>query len=99
MTNLRNPALAPDSKSFLSAKTQSAIPVRSPGVLELLIQSTLDPAVQRIGFIENAEVQGRIVTLNALVFLVAGQRRLIEFQQTRPRLRTIDDEGLALIAV
>jgi hypothetical protein len=52
---------------FVSAKTSCAIPVRSEAQRDALVLTTLDPIVRSIGYLATATVEGRTITLDAIV--------------------------------
>jgi hypothetical protein len=84
---------------FVSAKTASAIPVTHAALRDALIQASLDPSVRSIAYVASACVGKEQVELDAVVVERRDERRfLLDVVPARP-LRTLEDEGLALIAL
>lgn len=86
------------SRLFVSAKTVTAVPLRCPLVRDALIQASLDPMVRSIEFIASARVEQTPVDLGAIVLVRDDSRYLLDVVPAR-RLRDIEEEGLALIAI
>jgi hypothetical protein len=82
---------------FISAKAATAIPVAHQLVRDALIQAALDPEVRAIEFIPTVTAFEQIIALDAIVFRTADGRQVLDIPEARP-LRSIDDEGLALLA-
>jgi hypothetical protein len=86
------------STDFVSVKAATAIPVGNELLREALIQATLDPAIRGIDFIPTAASSGGVIALNTIVLRGDPGDRILDIVETRP-LRSIDDEGSALLAV
>lgn len=82
---------------FVAAKTAVAIPVAHELVSDALIQAALAPEIRAIEFIPTVDVRGKIVPLDAIVLRSDDGCQVLDIVETRP-LRSIDDEGLALLA-
>jgi hypothetical protein len=83
---------------FVSAKTRSAIPARHPAVRQVLVQCSLDPAVRCIDYATSAHVASQPVKLDAIVLRRDDGSYHLDIVPAR-LLRTLDDEGAALIAL
>jgi hypothetical protein len=83
---------------FVSAKTTTAIPARCPLVREALVQASLDPQVRSIGYVASAVVASEPVELGAIVLHRDDGRFVLDVVPAR-RVRDLEDEGLALIAI
>jgi hypothetical protein len=62
------------------------------------VQSALDPSVDEIGYVHSAIVSGCRVRLDLPVIVRSGSRLAIDIVEDHP-LKSVDDEGLSLIAV
>jgi hypothetical protein len=83
---------------FVSAKTSTAIPARHPLVRDALVQSSLDPQVRSLEFIQTATVEAAQVTLKAITIIRDDGRFYLDVVEARP-VRDVETEGLALIAL
>lgn len=83
---------------FVSAKTIREVPVAHELVRHALIQATLDPAVRAIEFLPTVTAFGHVIALDAIVLRGDAGDQILDVAETRP-IRTLDDEGLALLAV
>jgi hypothetical protein len=86
------------SDFFISAKARSPIPARHPALREALIQACLDPSVRSLAFLPSAYVAAAPVELDAVVLTRDDGRFHLDVVPAR-RVRDLDDEGLALIAL
>jgi hypothetical protein len=86
------------SDLFVSPKTTTGIPVPHPAIREALIQASLDPEVRSIDYIASAVVASEHVDLGAIIVQRNNQRFLLDVVPGR-RIRNLEDEGLALIAL
>jgi hypothetical protein len=77
-------------------KTRSAIPVTSPIHRDLLIQSTLDPTVRSIEFVNQVRHRGHAVATNTFVVHRDDGRFLMEVVGSRPQRDPDEDEALYL---
>jgi hypothetical protein len=82
---------------FTSAKTTAAIPFTHSLVGDALVQAALDPAIREIEFIPTVTCHDKVVALEAIVFHGDAGRQVLDIPGVRP-LRSVDDEGLALLA-
>jgi hypothetical protein len=83
---------------FVSAKTTTAIPARCPLLREALVQASLDPQVRSIGYVASAVVASEPIELGAIVLHRDDGRFVLDVVPAR-RVRDLEDEGLALIAI
>ena len=83
---------------FISAKAAVAIPVACKLVRGALVQAALDPAVRAIEFIPTVVAFGQVIPLDAIVLRGDEGRQRLDIVETRP-VRSLDDEGLALLAI
>jgi hypothetical protein len=83
---------------FVSAKTTAAIPARHSVLLEALIQASLDPKVRSLSYLATAVVASEEIDLGAVVVQRDDGRFLLDVVEAR-RIRNLEDEGLALIAL
>jgi hypothetical protein len=83
---------------FVSAKAPAPVPSRHPALREALWQASLDPAVRSIAYLPSATVASSPVELDAVVLARDDGRFHLDVVQAR-RVRDLDDEGLALIAL
>jgi len=83
---------------FVSAKTATAIPARHPALRDALIQASLDPQVRSISYVASACVASEPVELDAVVVQRDDGRFLLDVVPAR-RIRDLEEEGLALIAL
>lgn len=83
---------------FVSAKTETAIPARNLLMREALVQASLDPAVRSIGYIPSATAASQTIELGAIYLRSDDGRYHLDVVPAR-RVRDIDEEGLALIAL
>lgn len=86
------------SEFFVSAKAPSPIPARHPALREALVQAALDPTVRSIAFLPSAHVAAAPIALDAVVLTRDEGRFHLDVVPAR-RVRDLDDEGLALIAL
>ncbi|MDB5555352.1 MAG: hypothetical protein JWL86_5336 [Rhizobium sp.] len=86
------------SALFVSAKTATAIPARSDQLREALVQASLDPQVRSIGYVASAVVAAQAVDLGAIVILRDDGRFHLDVVPCR-RTRSVEEEGLSLIAI
>jgi hypothetical protein len=96
MRNLQNFRQRPSL--FTSAKTAAAIPVAHNLVRDALVQAALDPAIREIEFIPTVACHDKVVALAAIVFRGDAGSQVLDIPEVRP-LRSVDDEGLALLAI
>jgi hypothetical protein len=89
---------APRADLFISAKTTTAIPALHPLVRDALVQASLDPQVRALEFVPTAMVEAAQVALQAIVVVRDDGRFHLDVVDAR-RVRDIDEEGLALIAL
>jgi hypothetical protein len=89
-------SLSPDF--FVSSKAPTAIPVRHPALQDALIQVQLDTRVRSIAYIATVVVASERVDLGAIVVQRDDGRFLLDVVEAR-RIRNLEDEGLALIAL
>src|SRR6266404_4202879 len=87
------------SKLFVSAKTAGAIPVLSPAIGDALVLASLDAKVRSIGFIASARRGKEHVDLDVVVVVQRGDRLFFMDVVAARRIRDLEDEGLALIAL
>jgi hypothetical protein len=83
---------------FVSAKTAGAIPVLSPAIGDALVLASLDAKVRSIGFIASARRGKEHVDLD-VVIVQRGDRLFFMDVVAARRIRDLEDEGLALIAL
>jgi hypothetical protein len=83
---------------FRSVKSAVPVPISSALRLDVLVQSALDPSVDEIGYVHSAVVSGCRVRLDLPVIVRNGSRLAIDIAEDHP-LRSVDDEGLSLIAL
>jgi hypothetical protein len=87
------------SELFVSPKATTAIPVTHPAIREALILASLDPQVRAIDYVASAVVASEhVVDLGAIIVQRDNGRFLLDVVPGR-RIRNIEDEGLALIAL
>jgi hypothetical protein len=86
------------SDLFVSVKAATPIPAPHPAVREALIQASLDPRVRSISYVAAAVVASEQVDLGAIVVQRDDGRFLLDVVEAR-RIRNLEDEGLALIAI
>jgi hypothetical protein len=84
--------------AFQSPKTVTPIPVRHSAVQDALIQSSLDPRVQSIGYVASAVVASQRVNLGAIVIQRDDGRFFLDVAPAR-RVLDVDQLGLTLIAL
>jgi hypothetical protein len=88
------------SDLFVSPKTTTGIPVPHPAIREALIQASLDPEVRSIDYMASAVVATEQVDLGVIIVQRNNQRFLMDVVPgRRRRIRSLEDEGLALIAL
>jgi hypothetical protein len=91
-------ALTPHA-SFASAKCHAAIPRAEGLVRDALVQATLDPSVRAIDYRPTAVLSSAtVVPLDAIILERDDGAFHLDIVAARP-LRTIEDEGLFLIAL
>lgn len=83
---------------FRSVKCSVLVPVASALRHDVLVQAALDPTVNEIGYVNGAIVSGCRVRLDLPVIVRSGSRLAIDIVEDHP-LRSVDDEGLSLIAL
>ncbi|MEY9403648.1 hypothetical protein ABIF79_010023 [Bradyrhizobium japonicum] len=83
---------------FISAKAPAPIPARHPALRAGLVQATLDPQIRAIDHIATAHVATVLVDLDAVVLSRDDGRFVLDVVPAR-RIRDVDDEGLAQIAL
>jgi hypothetical protein len=83
---------------FLTPKAATAIPVADALAHDALRQAALDPAVSRIEYVGAVAFGRQRYDLDGILIVRDGARLVLDFQDDR-RLRTLDEEGLRLIAV
>jgi hypothetical protein len=83
---------------FIAAKAAVTIPVGHELIGDALVQAALDPAIRAIEFIPTVAAYGKVVALDAIVYRYEDGRQVLDIVETRP-LRSLDDEGLALLAI
>jgi hypothetical protein len=88
----------PRPNVFTGAKAPNAIPIAHELIRDALIQAALNPAIRAIEFIPTFTAFGKTIALDAIVFRGDESRQLLDIVETRPK-RSIDDEGLALLAI
>jgi hypothetical protein len=86
------------AKLFVSVKTAGAIPVLSPAIGDALVLASLDAKVRSIGFIAAAHRGKEHVDLDVVV-VQRGDRLFFMDVVAARRIRDLEDEGLALIAL
>jgi len=86
------------SDLFVSVKVATPIPVRHPAVRDALIQASLDRRVRSISYVAAAVVASKETDLGAIVVQRDDGRFFLDVVEAR-RIRDLDDEGLALIAL
>jgi hypothetical protein len=86
------------SELFVSAKSASAIPVGHPSLRDALIQASLDASVRSVSYIASARRGKDHVELDAVV-VERGDRLFFMDVVPARRVRDLEDEGLALIAL
>ncbi len=86
------------SNLFVGPKCASAIPTRHPLVRDAVLQASFDPSVSQIEFVPSVQVGRHAVALNSVILTKDGRRFLLDVIDARP-LRTLDDEGLVLLAL
>lgn len=94
-----HPSNSVRNEQFISAKTSTAIPARHPLVRDALVQASLDPQVRSLAFIPTATVDAAQVDLRAIVVVVRDDGRFHLDVVPARRVRDLEDEGLALIAI
>jgi hypothetical protein len=87
-----------DGSLFISAKTETAIPARCALLRDALIQASLDPQVRSLRHVASAVVAAQAVSLDAVVVVRDDGRYVLDVVEAR-RVRDVEDEGLALIAL
>ena len=83
---------------FVSSKAATAIPTPHPALQDALILASLDPQVRSISYLATAVVATERVDLGAIVVRRDDGRFLLDVVEAR-RIRNLEDEGLALIAM
>jgi hypothetical protein len=86
------------SSLFVGPKCASAIPTTHPLVRDVVIQASFDASVTRIEFLPSIRIGRHTVVVNSVVITKDTRRCLLDIVDARP-LRTIDDEGLLLLAL
>lgn len=83
---------------FLTPKASAAIPVRDGLHHDALRQFALDAAVDRIDYVKSVVVAGAPVDINGVVITRGRDRHLVEIVGGDTDLRSLDDDGLYLLA-
>jgi hypothetical protein len=83
---------------FVTHKCPTPIPVASALHHDMLVQLSLDPAIERLQYVAAASVAGQSVAVDAIVAHRFGVRRFVDIPEARPTL-PIDELGLYLMAV
>ncbi|MBR0707997.1 hypothetical protein JQ603_15940 [Bradyrhizobium liaoningense] len=83
---------------FVSAKTAAPIPARHPALRDALVQASLDPQVRSIAYLASANVASEQVEIDAVIVRRDDGHFLLDVIPAR-RIRDIEQEGLALIAL
>jgi hypothetical protein len=84
---------------FVAAKTSGRrIPVDSAMALQALVQTSLDPAVVEIDFIESAKVSGIEVPVRSIVLVRSDGPWLLDLVDAEPP-QDIDQAGVRLLAI
>ena len=83
---------------FRSVKSAAPVPVSSALRLDVLVQSALDPSVDQIDYVHNAVISGCRVCLDLPIIVRNRTRFAVDIIEDHP-LRSVDDEGLSLLAV
>ncbi|WP_426434090.1 hypothetical protein [Bradyrhizobium genosp. P] len=84
--------------SFQSVKSSALVPVVSALRLDFLLQSALDPSVDEIDYVQSTVISGCRVRLDLPIVVRKRVRFAVDIVDDHP-LRTVDDEGLSLLAV
>jgi hypothetical protein len=90
--------IARSPASFRSVKSSAPVPVSSALRLDVLVQSALDPSVDEIDYVQCAVISGCRIRLDLPVIVRKRARFAIDIVDDHP-LRSVDDEGLSLLAV
>ncbi len=94
-----NKAMENLSDLFVSPKVTTAIPITHPAIREALILASLDPQVRAIEYVASAVIaSGHVVDVGAIIVQRDDGRFLLDVLPGR-RIRNVEDEGLALIAI
>jgi hypothetical protein len=83
---------------FVSAKTSAPIPARCGLLWEALVLASLDGDVRSIHYVASAVVASRPIELGAIVLERDDGRFTLDVVPAR-RVRSLEEEGLALIAM
>ena len=86
------------NRPFVSVKTSTAIPVPHPALRHALVRVSLNPQVRSIDYVAEAIVASEQVDIDAIVVQRDDSSFLLDVVPAR-RIRDVDDEGLALIAL
>jgi len=87
------------SDLFVSPKVTTAIPITHPAIREALILASLDPRVRAIDYVASAVVASEhVVDVGAIIVQRDNARFLLDVVPGR-RIRNVEDEGLALLAI
>jgi hypothetical protein len=97
-TSKRRAVQSLPSDMFVSAKTTAAIPARHPALRDALVLASLDPKVRSLSYLARTVVASEEIDLGAVVVQRDDGRFLLDVVEAR-RIRNLEDEGLALIAV
>jgi len=90
--------IARSPASFRSVKSSAPVPVSSALRLDVLVQSALDPSVDEIDYVQCAVISGCRVHLDLPIIVRKRARFAVDIVDDHP-LRSVDDEGLSLLAV
>lgn len=97
---MRSPSriAAPSHQLFLTPKSSHAIPIAGPLAYDALRQAALDPAVEAIEYVGKVPVGGRNYHLGGILVVRDGTRYVLDIYDGK-NLRSIDEEGLRLLAI
>jgi hypothetical protein len=83
---------------FRSVKSAAPVPISSALRLDFLVQSALDPSVDEIDYVHSSAISGCRVRLDLPIIVRNRARFAVDIVDDHP-LRSVDDEGLSLLAV
>ncbi|MFK4381031.1 hypothetical protein [Bradyrhizobium sp. USDA 223] len=90
---------APPPPPLLIRQNRSPVPARHPALREALAIASLDPAVRAISHVATAPAgTAQVVEVDAVVLTRLDGRFYLDVVPAR-RIRSLDEEGLALIAL
>jgi hypothetical protein len=90
--------VSPPLVRFVGPKLPAPIRVRSFLHWHALVQSSLDPAVEAVGFVGSTHFQGKSAALNATTITRDRRTYYLDLVEDR-ELRDVDSEGLFLLAL